>query len=118
MEKLSIKVSSKAISLRKLWNKKLISDLIEKWPYGYCQQIDQANEEYDLYIDIEPYQDIESTKSVIKTWMHLLCAYAPAYIDADEVGGLNSGDIYRELEVRGTGKALAYDFWQAMEKKE
>jgi len=50
--------------------------------------------------------------------MHLLCAYAPAYIDADEVGGLNSGDIYRELEVRGTGKALAYDFWQAMEKKE
>jgi len=40
--------------------------------------------------------------------MHLLCGYAPAYIDADEVGGwFNSGDIYRELEV----KALAYDFY-------
>ena len=98
--------------------KKLISDLIEKWPYGYCRQVDQPNEENDLYIDIEPYQDIESTKSVIKTWMHLLCGYAPASIDGGEVAiWLDSGDIYREIEIRGKGKELAYNFWQEMEKK-
>jgi len=98
--------------------KKLISDLIEKWPHGYCQQVDQPNEGSDLYIDIEPYQDIESTKSVIKTWMHLYCGYAPACIDGGEVEvWLNSGDIYRELEVRGKGKELAYDFWQAIDEK-
>lgn len=98
--------------------KKLISDLIEKWPHGFCKQIDEPNEESDFYINIEPYQDIESTRSVIRTYMHLLCGYAPACIDGGEVGvWLNSGEIYREIEVRGKGKELAYNFWQAMEKR-
>jgi len=98
--------------------KKLISDLIERWPHGYCQQIDQPNEGADFYINIDPYKDIESTRSVIRTYMHLLCGYAPACIDGGEVAvWLNSGEIYREVEVRGKGKELAYDFWQAMEKK-
>ncbi|WP_299667792.1 transcription factor IIS helical bundle-like domain-containing protein [uncultured Psychromonas sp.] len=98
--------------------KKLISDLIEKWPHGYCQQIDLPSEGSDFYINIEPYQDIESTRSVIRTYMHLLCAYAPVCIDGDEITiWLNSGEIYREIEVRGKGKELAYYFWQAMEKK-
>ncbi|WP_435236738.1 hypothetical protein ACR30L_03900 [Psychromonas sp. PT13] len=98
--------------------KKLISDLIGKWPHGYCQQIDQPNKGADFYINIELYQDIESTRSVIRTYMHLLCGYAPACIDDGEVAvWLNSGDIYREIEVRGKGKELAYDFWQAMEEK-
>ena len=98
--------------------KKLISGLIEEWPHGYCQQTDQQDEESDFYINIEPYQDIESTRSVIRTYMHLLCGYAPACIDGGEVAiWLNSGEIYREIEIRGKGKELAYNFWQEMEKK-
>ena len=97
--------------------KKLINDLIRQWPYGFCEQVDKLISNDYRYINIEPYKDLDSTKSVIKAYMHLVCGYAPVCIDGGEVSAwIDSGNIYREIEVKGEGKELAYNFWNAMEK--
>lgn len=95
--------------------KELIDALIEEWSYGFCKQVNTplGNDS----IEIEPYKDLDSTKSVIKSYMHLLCGYTPVCVDSGEVNyWINSGEIYREVEVKGKGKDLAHKLWEAMEK--
>lgn len=97
--------------------KKIINDLIRQWPYGFCEQVDKPISDDYRYINIESYKDLDSTKSVIKAYMHLVCGYTPVCIDEGEIAAwIDSGNIYREIEVRGEGKELAYNFWNAMKK--
>ena len=97
--------------------KNLLSELIHQWPYGFCKQSEEPTDTPENWCvnNILPYKDLKSTKSVITTQMYTQCGYTPISIDIGEINAwIDSGEIYREIEVTGKEKELAYNCWQVL----
>lgn len=96
----------------------LIEKAIKNWPYGYCKSGKQPDDVDCLNIEIKPFNDIESTASVIDAYMHLMCGFSIVCVDYDDMKGwVSSGDIFRQIEICGDPKKLAHECWHALIKE-